>query len=390
MFERFTNQSRRVVVLAQEEARMLDHNYIGTEHLLLGLLHEGRGSAARALEAMDVTLQAVRDQVIEIIGRGQAQPSGHIPFTPRAKKSLELSLREALQLGDGYIGTGHLLLGLIHQGDNVAVKILGSLGADLKDLRARVTEELRGNPEEGQDVSPAERERQQLKVYLRGEVKGLLDTIDDRLSAIERRLGIRRPVSAAMRSLEVRIAQVRRDKEAAIDVQDFEQAVALRDAEKQLIEERARVEQETAAGAESAGDAGAEGAGAVAGAGADVVAGAGRRPRSARAWWPTWARCPRAAGSLMSSGGCGPGWPTSSRGCASTASTPMSPGRLPPLLGSAPPGLGVRWDPARPSRHIRLACPTYGCGAPNADARPRADRSHDHEQFWSVFGSNCS
>ena len=270
MFERFTNQSRRVVVLAQEEARMLDHNYIGTEHLLLGLLNEGRGSAARALEAMDVTLQAARDQVIEIIGRGQAQPSGHIPFTPRAKKSLELSLREALQLGDGYIGTGHLLLGLIHQGDNVAVKILDSLGADLKDLRARVTEELRGNPEEGQDVPPAERERQQLKVFLRGEVKGLLDTIDDRLSAIERRLGIRRPVSAAMRSLEVRIAQVRRDKEAAIDVQDFGQAAALRDAEKQLIEERARVEQETAAGAESAGDADV-----VAEAGADVVAGAG-------------------------------------------------------------------------------------------------------------------
>jgi ATP-dependent Clp protease ATP-binding subunit ClpA len=275
MFERFTNQSRRVVVLAQEEARMLDHNYIGTEHLLLGLLHEGRGSAARALEAMDVTLQAVRDQVIEIIGRGQAQPSGHIPFTPRAKKSLELSLREALQLGDGYIGTGHLLLGLFHQGDNVAVKILGSLGADLKDLRARVTEELRGNPEEGQDVRPAEREQQQLKAYLRGEAKGLLDTIDDRLTAIERRLGIRRPVPVAMRNLEVRIAQVRRDKQAAIDVQDFEQAVALRDAEKQLIEERARVEQETAAGAESAGEASVEGAGAVAGIGADLAAGVG-------------------------------------------------------------------------------------------------------------------
>lgn len=273
MFERFTNQSRRVVVLAQEEARMLDHNYIGTEHLLLGLLHEGQGSAARALEAMDVTLQAARDQVIEIIGRGQAQPSGHIPFTPRAKKSLELSLREALQLGDGYIGTGHLLLGLIHQGDNVAVKILGSLGADLKDLRARVTEELRGNPEEGQDVPPAERERQQLKVYLRGEVKGLLDTIDDRLSAIERRLGITRPVSAVQRSLEVRIAQVRRDKEAAIDVQDFGQAAALRDTEKELIEERARVERDTAAGAESTGDASAEGdAAAVSEADADVGA----------------------------------------------------------------------------------------------------------------------
>jgi Clp amino terminal domain, pathogenicity island component/UvrB/uvrC motif len=253
MFERFTNQSRRVVVLAQEEARMLDHNYIGTEHLLLGLLHEGRGSAARALEAMDVTLRAVREQVIEIIGRGQAKPAGHIPFTPRAKKSLELSLREALQLGDGYIGTGHLLLGLIHQSDGVAVQILDKLGADLKDLRARVTEELRGNPEEGQDVPPAERERQQLKVFLRGEVKGLLDTIDDRLSGIERRLGITRPVSTVMRTLDVRIAQVRRDKEAAIDVQDFGQAAALRDTEKQLVEEQARVE---AAGAGAVSEGG--------------------------------------------------------------------------------------------------------------------------------------
>jgi ATP-dependent Clp protease ATP-binding subunit ClpA len=282
MFERFTNQSRRVVVLAQEEARMLDHNYIGTEHLLLGLLHEGRGSAARVLEAMDVTLQAVRDQVIEIIGRGQAQQSGHIPFTPRAKKSLELSLREALQLGDGYIGTGHLLLGLIHQGDNVAVKILASLDADLKEIRARVTEELRGNPEEGQDVPAAERERQQLKVFLRGEVKGLLDTIDDRLSAIERRLGITRPVSA-VRGLEVRIAQVRKDKEAAIDVQDFSQAAALRDTEKQLIEEQARVEQETAAGGGAVSEAGGglvseAGGGPVSEAGGGPVSEAGGEP----------------------------------------------------------------------------------------------------------------
>ena len=114
MFERFTNQSRRVVVLAQEEARRLNHNYIGTEHLLLGLLHEGRGSAARVLTAMDITLGAARDQVVAIIGQGQAQPSGHIPFTPRAKKSLELSLREALQLGDG-----------LHAGLRVEVDPLG-------------------------------------------------------------------------------------------------------------------------------------------------------------------------------------------------------------------------------------------------------------------------
>jgi Clp amino terminal domain, pathogenicity island component/UvrB/uvrC motif len=269
MFERFTDQSRRVVVLAQEEAR-LNHNYIGTEHLLLGLLHEGRGSAARALEAMDVTLPAVRDQVTAIVGPGQAQPSGHIPFTARAKKSLELSLREALQLGDGYIGTGHLLLGLIHQGDNVAVKILGNLGADLKDLRARVTEELRNDPEQGH--SPATAGERQLRVLMRGEVKALLDTIDDRLGAIERRLDIARPVSAVLRILEERIAQARRDKEAAIDVQDFGRAAALRDAEKQLIEERARVEQDDV-GVDPEASA-ASGAGAEAGAGAEVGAGA--------------------------------------------------------------------------------------------------------------------
>jgi hypothetical protein len=275
MFERFTNQSRRVVVLAQEEARMLDHNYIGTEHILLGLLHEGRGSGARALKAMDITLNAVRDQVVAIVGRGHTQPTGHIPFTPRAKKSLELSLREALQLGDGYIGTGHLLLGLIHQGDNVAVKILGTLGADLKDLRTRVTQELRAHLEEGQNVPPAGRERQQLTMFLRSEAQGLLDTIDNRLSAIERRLGIAHPVSATLRSLEERIAQVRRDKEAAIDVQDFGQAASLRDAEKQLIAERARVEQETAAGPQSAGDTkDADDADAQAGMGAELGGGA--------------------------------------------------------------------------------------------------------------------
>jgi len=200
MFERFTSQSRRVVVLAQEEARLLNHNYIGTEHLLLGLLHEGRGTAAQVLTAMDITLPAARDQVVAIVGRGQAQPSGHIPFTPRAKKSLELSLREALQLGDGYIGTGHLLLGLIHQGDNTALKMLDKLGADLKDLRARVTRELQDHPEANQDMPPAEPERLQLRVFLRNDVQGLLDTVDDRLSAIERHLGITRPASAAAAS----------------------------------------------------------------------------------------------------------------------------------------------------------------------------------------------
>jgi ATP-dependent Clp protease ATP-binding subunit ClpA len=275
MFERFTNQSRRVVVLAQEEARMLNHNYIGTEHLLLGLLHEGSGAAARALTAMDVTLPAARDQVVAIIGRGQAEPAGHIPFTPPAKKSLELSLREALQLGDRYIGTGHLLLGLIQQEDNVALKMLDKLGADRNDLRARVTQELRDHPEEGGDVPAAERERRQVRVHLRDEVQDLLDTIDARLSAIEQRLGITRPVSAALRGLDERIAQVRRDKEAAIDVRDFSRAAALRDTEKQLIQERARVEGETAAAAAADRDTDAAAASAGTEAGSGMGSGAG-------------------------------------------------------------------------------------------------------------------
>ena len=131
MFERFTDRARRVVVLAQEEARMLNHNYIGTEHILLGLIHEGEGVAAKALESLNISLEAVRQQVEEIIGQGQAAPTGHIPFTPRAKKVLELSLREALQLGHNYIGTEHILLGLIREGEGVAAQVLVKLGADL-------------------------------------------------------------------------------------------------------------------------------------------------------------------------------------------------------------------------------------------------------------------
>ncbi|GMA87749.1 hypothetical protein GCM10025868_29990 [Angustibacter aerolatus] len=124
MFERFTDRARRVVVLAQEEARMLNHNYIGTEHILLGLIHEGEGVAAKALESLGISLDAVREQVQEIIGQGQQAPSGHIPFTPRAKKVLELSLREALRLGHNYIGTEHILLGLIREGEGVAAQVL--------------------------------------------------------------------------------------------------------------------------------------------------------------------------------------------------------------------------------------------------------------------------
>jgi ATP-dependent Clp protease ATP-binding subunit ClpC len=144
MFERFTDRARRVVVLAQEEARMLNHNYIGTEHILLGLIHEGEGVAAKALESLGISLEAVRQQVEEIIGQGQQAPSGHIPFTPRAKKVLELSLREALQLGHNYIGTEHILLGLIREGDGVAAQVLVKLGADLNRVRQQVIQLLHG------------------------------------------------------------------------------------------------------------------------------------------------------------------------------------------------------------------------------------------------------
>jgi ATP-dependent Clp protease ATP-binding subunit ClpC len=153
MFERFTDRARRVVVLAQEEARMLNHNYIGTEHILLGLIHEGEGVAAKALDSLNINLDAVRSQVEEIIGQGQAAPTGHIPFTPRAKKVLELSLREALQLGHNYIGTEHILLGLIREGEGVAAQVLQKLGADLNRVRQTVIQLLSGYTGKGEQVA---------------------------------------------------------------------------------------------------------------------------------------------------------------------------------------------------------------------------------------------
>ncbi|EPH03282.1 ATP-dependent Clp protease ATP-binding subunit ClpC [Propionibacterium sp. oral taxon 192 str. F0372] len=162
MFERFTDRARRVVVLAQDEAKMLNHNYIGTEHLLLGLIHEGEGVAAKALEQMGISLEAVRSQVEEVIGHGQNQPTGHIPFTPRAKKVLELSLREALQMNHSYIGTEHILLGLIREGEGVAADVLIKLGADLNRVRNTVLQLLSGyQGGEGQPVTSGAPEQQE-------------------------------------------------------------------------------------------------------------------------------------------------------------------------------------------------------------------------------------
>jgi ATP-dependent Clp protease ATP-binding subunit ClpC len=161
MFERFTDRARRVIVLAQEEAKMLNHNYIGTEHILLGLIHEGEGVAAKALEQLDISLDAVREQVTEIIGTGQQPPAGHIPFTPRAKKVLELSLREALQLGHNYIGTEHILLGLIREGEGVAAQVLQKLGADLNRVRQTVIQLLSGYQAGKESVSVGAPENQE-------------------------------------------------------------------------------------------------------------------------------------------------------------------------------------------------------------------------------------
>ena len=241
MFERFTDKSRRAVVLAQEEARLMDHASIGTEHLLAGLRQEGGGTAAKVLESLGITTDAVRAEIETVVGRGRSAPSGHLPFTPQAKKCLERSLREARQLGHRYIGTGHLLLGLISGDDDVAVQILGRLGADVDQLRGQVTREIEDNPEEqpprGDPVSP------------RDTVQALLDAIDARLAAIERHLGIVRPVPVELHRYDQQIAQIRRDKEAAIERQDFEAAAAARDAEKRLQAERAQAAEELAASA---------------------------------------------------------------------------------------------------------------------------------------------
>jgi ATP-dependent Clp protease ATP-binding subunit ClpA len=191
MFERFTDRARRVVVLAQEEARLLNHNYIGTEHVLLGLIHEGEGVAAKALESLGIKLEAVRREVEQTIGRGKQSQSGHIPFTPRAKKALELSLREALQLNHNYIGTEHILLGLIREGEGVAAQVLIRLGGDLDRVRQQVIELLHGQEAAGREL--AGRPFGAGRAWERTEVLKALNAIHERLSAIERHLGITKP-----------------------------------------------------------------------------------------------------------------------------------------------------------------------------------------------------
>jgi ATP-dependent Clp protease ATP-binding subunit ClpA len=240
MFERFTDRARRVVVLAQEEARMLNHNYIGTEHILLGLIHEGEGVAARALESLGISLEAVRQQVEEIIGPGQQAPSGHLPFTARTTKVLELSSREAAQLGHDYIGTGHILLGLIREGEGVAAQVLARLGADLNRVRQQVIWLLHGS--HGQEPGPAPagpRERGLLSAVL-----ARVNALEARLSAVEQRVGDGPDTG----DLDQQIERVRGERQAAAGAQDYEQAASLRDQEKRLLAGKAsRQEEWTAA-----------------------------------------------------------------------------------------------------------------------------------------------
>jgi hypothetical protein len=240
MFERFTDRARRVVVLAQEEATRLNHHYIGTEHILLGLIREGEGVAAKALESLGISLDAVRQQVEGIIGQGQQAPSGHIPFTPRAKKVFELSLREALQLGHNYIGTEHILLGLIREGDGVAAQVLVQLGADLNRVRQQVIQLLHEHPaEEPVSARSATRELRLLPA-----VKIRLEAVEQRLTTIEQRIGTGPDTS----DLDEQIEIVRTEKQAAVDAQEYEQAAPLRDREKELLASKAARQEQWVAG----------------------------------------------------------------------------------------------------------------------------------------------
>src|ERR1022692_2371672 len=178
MFERFTDRARSVVVLAQEEARLLNHNYIGTEPLLLGVIRESEGIAAKALTVLGVELDTAREHVEEIVGRGTREPSGHIPFTPRAKKVLELSLRGGLQLGHNYIGTEHILLGLIHEGEGVAAQVLVRLGGDLNRVRQQVVQLVHSEPGSEADRPPLGRSPRGLE---RSEILKTLAALSDRL-----------------------------------------------------------------------------------------------------------------------------------------------------------------------------------------------------------------
>jgi ATP-dependent Clp protease ATP-binding subunit ClpC len=229
MFERFTDRARRAVVLAQDEARELGHSHIGTEHLLLGMLRDGSGVAAGALTSLGITLETAREAVAATVGRGGGQ-AGHIPFTRPAKRSLELALREALQLGCDYIGTEHILLGLIRDETGTAARTLARLGAEPDAIRQQVIEML----PRGSASRPGARAGTRPRVGPDGETAQRLDAFGVRLAAVERWTGMKPDLT----ELDQVIAGLRRDKEAAIDAKDFKRAEELSDTETELLIDR--------------------------------------------------------------------------------------------------------------------------------------------------------
>jgi len=245
MFERFTDQARRVLALAQEEARMRNCHRIGTEHILLGLIHERDGLAAVALESLGIGGEAVEQQIEEITGQHPEPSGGYAQYTMRAKKALDLSRREALQLGHNHIGTEHILLSLIREGEGPAAQVLLELGADLSRVRQQVLLLLGegmedDEPEEalaatarpgsgaGPGGGPAESK-------LLAEMLLRIEEMDSRLSGVEQRLG----TGPDVRDLDQQIAQARRDKESAVGAEDYENAAMLRNRERQLLADKA-------------------------------------------------------------------------------------------------------------------------------------------------------
>jgi hypothetical protein len=241
MFERFTDKARRVVVLAQEEARRLGHGHIGTEHILLGLLREDDGLAGRALDALGVGLEPARDRLEAEAGRGPGQ-SGHIPFTPEAKRTLELSLREALQLGQNYIDTEHILLGLVRDPASLGARILAELGATPDEVRQRVLELAPGPAASAGQVRRVAAAAGRTRVA--GDPTAGYGSLSSRLAALERWAGL----VPDLADLDEQIAQMRRDTEAAIDAHEFRTAEALSDTARELMAERDRRSRQRAAG----------------------------------------------------------------------------------------------------------------------------------------------
>jgi hypothetical protein len=242
MFERFTYRARRIVVLAQEEASTLNHDYVGTEHILIALIRETGGVAAQAMESLGVTEEAARQRVRDMVGPGQpGLKRGHLPFTPHGRKTLQLSLREAMALGHGYIGTEHILLGLVRQGEGRAMQVLGGLGVEPNRVRQEIirlvsARQVQPEPEPARATRRGKRK-------LRPEVRDRFDSLEWRLSVLEQRVG----TAPGLGQLDHDITQVQLDKESAIEARDFENAAVLREREQYLLGAKAARVQEWAA-----------------------------------------------------------------------------------------------------------------------------------------------